>query len=75
MKKSKLILKAILFWSTILSVILLISSVDSLCDNNYFIHALIVCVTLIITTFKTISKEEFEQLSLSKWFDNLSSNE
>lgn len=70
MKRFKLILKGVLLWITAFAVILFISGIDSIYDNGYFIHSILVCVVLCYTCDKLISKEEFEMLTLSKWFDN-----
>lgn len=70
MKRFKLILKEVLLWITAFAVILFVSGVDSIYDNGYFIHSIIVCAVLCYTCYKLISKEEFEILTFSKWFDN-----
>ena len=70
MKRLKLILKGMLLWITAFAVILFISGVDSICDNGYFIHSIIVCAVLCYTCYKLLSEEEFEILTLSKWLDD-----
>lgn len=73
--KIKLILKGVLLWITTFAVMLFISGVDSIYDNGYFIHSIIVCAILCYTCYKLISKEELEVLTLSKWFDNILKDE
>lgn len=75
MKRFKLIFKGVLLWITTFAVILFISGVDSIYDNEYFIHSIIVCVILCYTCYKLISKEEFEILTLYKWFNNILKDE
>lgn len=71
MKRFKLILKGVLLWITTFAVMLFISGVDSIYDNGYFIHSVIVCAVLCYTCYKLISEEEFEILTFYKWFDNI----
>lgn len=71
MKRFKLILKGILLWITAFTVMLFISGVDSIYDNGYFIHSIIVCAVLCYTCYKLISEEEFEILTFYKWFDDM----
>lgn len=75
MKRFKLILKGVLLWITAFAVMLFISGVDSIYDNGYFIHSIIVCVVLCYTCYKLISEEEFEILSLYKWFNKITGEE
>lgn len=76
MKRFKLILKGVLLWITAFAVMLFISGVDSIYDNGWFIPSIIVCIALCYTSYKLISEEEFEVLTLSKWFDKITgSNE
>lgn len=71
MKRFKLILKGVLLWITVFAVMLFVSGVDSIYDNGYFIHSIIVCAILCYTCHKLISEEEFEILTFYKWFDNM----
>lgn len=71
MKRFKLILKGVLLWITTFAVILFVSGVDSIYDNGYFIHSIIVCAILCYTCYKLISEEEFEILTFYKWSDNM----
>lgn len=75
MKRFKLILKGVLLWVTAFAVMLFISGVDSIYDNGYFIHSIIVCVVLCYTCYKLISEEEFEILTLYKWFNKITGEE
>lgn len=70
MKRLKLILKGMLLWITAFTVIFFLSGADSLYDNGIFIHSFIVCALLCFSCYKLISEEEFEILTLSKWFNN-----
>lgn len=70
MKRLKLILKGMLLWITVFAIMFFLSGVDSIYDNGYFIHSIIVCVVLYYTCYKLISEEEFKILTLSKWFNN-----
>ena len=71
MKRFKLILKGVLLWITTFAVMLFVSGVDSIYDNGYFIHSIIVCAVLCYICYKLISEEEFEILTFYKWFDNM----
>ena len=75
MKRFKLILKGVLLWITAFAVILFISGVDSIYNNEYFIHSIIVCAVLCYTCYKLISEEELEILTLSKWFNKITEEE
>ena len=70
MKRFELILKGVLLWITAFSVILFISGADSIYDNGYFFQALIAIAVMIFCCYKLISEEEFEILSLYRWFGN-----
>lgn len=70
MKRFKLILKGVLLWITAFAVMLFISGVDSIYDNGYFFQTLIVVAVMIFCCYKLISEEEFEILSLYRWFEN-----
>lgn len=70
MNKFKFIIKGMLLWTAAFVTILFVAGVDSIYDNGYFIHSIIVCITLCYASYKLISKEEFEILTLSKWFNN-----
>ena len=67
--KIRLILKGILFYTTLLSVILFICGADSIYDNGYFLYSVIVCALLIYLCCKFISVKDSEILSGNKWFD------
>lgn len=69
--KIKLILKGVLLWITAFAVILFISGVDSIYDNRYFIHSIVICVVLCYACYKLISEEELEKITMCKWFDKL----
>lgn len=71
MKKFKLILKGVLLWITAFAVMLFISGVDSIYDNGYFMHSIIVCVVLCYACYKLISEEELEVLTFAKWCNKI----
>lgn len=75
MKRFKLILKGVLLWVTAFAVMLFISGVDSIYDNGYFFQTLIVVAVMIFCCYKLISEEEFEILSLYRWFNKISSQD
>ena len=45
--------------------------IDSIYDNGYFFHGLILVLILIGVCYKTINKEELEILTLSRYFNHL----
>ena len=71
MNKFKLILKGILLWTTAFVTMFLIAGADSICDNEYFFQTFIAAVVMIFCCYKLISEEEFEVLSLHKWFNKV----
>ena len=71
MKRFKLILKGVLLWVTTFTIILFMSGVDSIYDNGYFIHSIVVCGILCYTCYKLISEEEFKILAFNKWFNKI----
>ena len=75
MKRFKLILKGVLLWVTAHAVMLFMSGVDSIYDNGYFMHSIIVCIILCYACYKLISEEEFEILTLYKWFNKTAGEE
>lgn len=71
MNKFKFIIKGILLWTTGFVTILFVTGVDSIYDNGYFFQTLIAVVVMIFCCYKLISKEEFEVLSLYRWFNKI----
>ena len=69
MRKFKLIIKGMMLWITAFMTMLFVSGVDSIHDNGYFFQALIAVAIMIFCCYKLISKEEFEILSLCRWFN------
>lgn len=69
MKTIKLIIKGVLFYTTLLFSILFISGVDSIYDSGYFIPTLIINIVLIILCCKLISIEDLDLLTLNKLFN------
>lgn len=71
MKKFKLIIKGVLLYVTTLVTLLYMMGIDSIYDNGYFIHGLILVLILVGVCYKTINKEELEILTLSRYFNHL----
>lgn len=71
MNKFKFIIKGILLWTTAFVTILFVSGIDSIYNNGYFFQILITNVVMIFCCYKLISEEEFEVLSLYKWFNKI----
>lgn len=71
MNKFKFIIKGILLWTTAFVTILFVAGVDSIYDNGYFFQTLIAIVVMVFCCCKLISEEEFEILSLYRWFNKV----
>lgn len=71
MKAFKLIIKGVLLYVTILVTLLYMMGIDSIYDNGYFIHGLVLISILVGVCYKTINKEELEILTLSRYFNHL----
>lgn len=71
MKTFKLIIKGVLLYVTTLLTLLYMMGIDSIYDNGYFFHGLILVLILIGVCYKTINKEELEILTLSRYFNHL----
>ena len=67
----KLIFKGVLLYVTTFAVLIFIAGLESLYENGYFVYSLLVCAILCYTCYKLISKEEFDVLTFSRWFDKL----
>lgn len=71
MNTFKLIIKGVLLYVTTLVTLLYMMGIDSIYDNGYFIHGLILVSILIGVCYKSINKEELEILTLSRYFNHL----
>lgn len=71
MNKFKFIIKGILLWTTAFVTMFFIAGIDSIYDNEYFFQTLIAVVVMIFCCYKLISEEEFEILSLYRWFNKV----
>lgn len=71
MNKFKLILKGILLWTTAFVIMFFIVGADSICDNGYFFQTFIAVAVMIFCCYRLISEEEFEILSLYRWFSKI----
>ena len=75
MNKFKLIIKGIMLWITAFVTVLFVSGVDSIYDNGYFFQTIIAVAVMIFYCYKLISEEEFEILSLYRWFNKITGEE
>ncbi len=66
-----LILKGVLLWVTAFAAVIFISGVDSIYDNGYLFQTLIAVAVMVFCCCKLISEEEFEILSLYRWFNKI----
>jgi hypothetical protein len=71
MKKIEMIFKGMLLYMTTLVTMIFMMGVDSIYDNGYFIHGLILVLILVGVCYKSINKEELEILTLNKYFNHL----
>lgn len=71
MNTFKLIIKGVLLYVTTLVTLLYMMGIDSIYDNGYFFHGLILVSILIGVCYKSINKEELEILTLSRYFNHL----
>lgn len=71
MNTFKLIIKGVLLYVTTLVTLLYMMGIDSIYDNGYFIHGLVLISILVGVCYKTINKEELEILTLSRYFNHL----
>ena len=71
MRKFKLTVKGIMLWITAFVTILFIAGMDSIYNNGYAFQTLAAIVVMIFCCYKLISEEEFEILSLYRWFNKI----
>ena len=71
MKTFKLIIKGVLLYVTTLVTLLYMMGIDSVYDNGYFFHGLILVAILIGVCYKTIDKEELGILTFNKYLNHL----
>lgn len=71
MRTFKLIIKGVLLYMTILVALLYMMGIDSIYDNGYFFHGLILVSILVGVCYKIIDKEELEILTLNRYFNHL----
>lgn len=71
MRTFKLIMKGVLLYVTTLVTLLYMMGIDSVYDNGYFFHGLILVLILIGVCYKTINKEELEILTFNKYLNHL----
>lgn len=71
MKKFKLIIKGVLLYITTLATLLYMMGIDSIYNNGYFFHGLVLVLMLIGVCYKTVNKKELEILTLSRYLNHL----
>ena len=71
MKTFKLIIKGVLLYVTTLVTSLYMCGIDSIYDNGYSFHGLILVLILIGVCYKTINKEELEILTFNRYLNHL----
>ena len=71
MKKFKLIIKGVLLYITTLVILLYMMGIDSIYNNGYFFHGLVLVLILIRVCYKTVNKKELEILTLSRYLNHL----
>ena len=71
MKTFKLIIKGVLLYVTTLVTSLYMCGIDSIYDNGYSFHGLILVLILIGVCYKTINKEELEILTFNRYLNPL----
>lgn len=71
MRNFKLIIKGVLLYVTTLVTLLYMCGIDSIYDNGYLFHGLILVAILIGVCYKTINKEELEILTFNKYLNHL----
>ena len=71
MKTFKLIIKGVLLYITTLVTSLYMCGIDSIYDNGYSFHGLILVLILIGVCYKTINKEELEILTFNRYLNHL----
>lgn len=64
----KLVLKGILFYTTIIATLLFMAGVDSIYDEGYFFTSIVIVVAMIYTCYKSLNKKEVDTLLLMKYF-------
>lgn len=71
MKKFKLIIKGVLLYITSLVTLLYMTGIDSIYNNGYFFHGLVLVLLLIGGCYKTVNRKELEVLTLSRYLNYL----
>lgn len=70
MNTIKLILKGLLFYTTLIVCMLSIAILDSIYDTNYIFIDLFLCIILIFTCIKYISEDDLYKITFSKSIEN-----
>lgn len=65
----QLIIKGVFLYTTLAMTLLFIAGIDSIYDRGFFFIGAILCAISVYGCKKTISKEEFDILTLAKWLD------
>jgi hypothetical protein len=66
MKTTITILKGVLLYVTLFFTLLFICGVDSIYDNGYFIHCIVILAVLFLLCYKYISVEDIEKITFTK---------
>lgn len=74
MKTIKLILKGLLLYVTVFIFALFVSGIDSIVEQGYTLAWLLVLIVLILLCWVLISKEDYDIITLEKWFKSLDKN-
>lgn len=64
-----LILKGVLLYVTLLFTAFFICGVDSIYDNGYFIHCIVIIAVLFLLCYKFISIKDVETITFTKLDD------
>lgn len=65
---TKLFIKGVLLYTTFIVCVIVIGGIDSLYDKGYLFESILIIGGFIYLCKKTISEEEFNILSLNKFF-------
>lgn len=71
MKAIKLILKAILFYTTLVTIIIVACGIGDVYTQDYTLYAIILIALLVYSCKKTINKEDIDIISLNKLFEKI----
>lgn len=64
-----IVAKAILFYTTIVAIMITICGIESIYDNGYFTANIVICIALIYACNKVISVEDLNTLTLNRYLE------